>query len=257
MKLHGKVAIVTGGAQGIGRAIAMQFLNEGAKVVIADMDDKLGDATEKELGEHGEVSFVHCDISERLNVRNLVASTLSSFSEIDILVNNAGTMDRLNLMELEEEEFDRVMRVNLKGAFLCSQTVARHMIQNKKEDEPRGSIINISSSKPIHGHGAYTISKVGLDELTRIMAQLLTHHGIRVNAVAPGFVRTKLHEPIIAQFEKQWQNTLKESPLHYGELKDIAALTLFLASDESNYITGQVIEADGGNSILTKIIASY
>ncbi len=140
MTLENKVAIVTGAAGGIGLAIARRFVQDGAKVVIADIDDERGEGAEAELMEIGDATYVHCNVAEKLDVRNLIASTLNTYGEIDILVNNAGIATGGDFLDLDEEDFDRVIAVNLKGAFLCSQAVARHLVDRVEAGGPAGVI---------------------------------------------------------------------------------------------------------------------
>ena len=166
MRLENRVAIVTGGAQGIGYAIAERFLREKAKVVIADTDETAGAAAEKALMKIGAVRFQHCNIAERLDVHNLVAATLDDFEKIDILVNNAGVVLKSGFLEISEDDFDRVMAINLKGAFLCSQAVAKEMVDQVNNGMPPGSIINLSSVNAefaIADQVPYSISKGGLN----------------------------------------------------------------------------------------------
>ena len=195
MALHGKTAIVTGGANGIGKAIARRFLDEGAAVVIADQDEVGGAAAVKELESAGNVSFVATDVSETLDVHNLVAETLDIHEAIDILVNNAGIIHSAGFLDLREEDFDKVMRVNLKGAFLCAQAAARAMVHRVEEGGPAGTIINMSSINArlvLPEQLPYCVSKAGITQLTAAMAVALAPHGIRVNAIGPGSIRTEM-----------------------------------------------------------------
>lgn len=261
MMLNNKVAIVTGGARGIGYAICRRFLQEGAKVVIADRDDQTGPRAAKELSGEGEVRFVECDVGERLDVRNMVAATLNAFGgHIDVLVNNAGVPARGGFLDLEEDEFDRVLRVNLKGMFLTSQAVARHMVARVADGGAPGTIINMASVAAVFGLGdqvPYSVSKGGVNLLTRSVAMALAPHGIRVNAIGPGSIHTDLLEAvsggeITADIRSR---ILTRTPLgRVGEPHEIAAVAVFLASDESSYITGQTIYADGGRLALNHTV---
>lgn len=249
MLLENKVAIVTGGAQGIGYAIAERFLREKARVVIADVDDKAGATAEKALRKIGTVKYIHCNVAERLDVHNLVAATLDEFGQIDTLVNNAGVVSKADFLDISEEEFDRVLSVNLKGAFLCSQAVANHMIDQIENGHTPGTIINMSSVNAVFAledQVPYSISKGGLNQLTKASALGLAKYGIRVNAIGPGSIMTQILESVVQDTDAK-ATVLSRTPLRrIGEPSEIAAVAAFLASDEASYITAQTIYADGG-----------
>ncbi len=249
MALEDKVAIVTGGARGIGYAIARRFLDDGARVVLADRDDEAGSKAAAELGGFGPVRFVECDVGERLDVRNLVASATDAFGEIDILVNNAAQLVAADFLDLEEGDFDRVLKTNLKGSFLCGQAVARQMVERVKEGGDPGVIINLSSVNAVFAIAnqvPYSISKGGINQLTKVMALALAPHGIRVNAIGPGSIMTEMLETVMSNPEAR-ETILSRTPLgRIGNPSEIAAIASFLASDEASYITGQTIYADGG-----------
>ncbi|MBP0616236.1 SDR family NAD(P)-dependent oxidoreductase [Jiella mangrovi] len=249
MALDGRVAIVTGGAKGIGYAIARRFLHDGAKVVIADSDEKAGNQAVEELADFGDVVAVGCNVAERLDVHNLLAAALDRFGDVDILVNNAGVVSKASFLELEEADFTRVLDVNLKGAFLCGQAVARHLVDKVKRGGPAGSIVNMSSVNAVFAlpdQVAYSVSKGGLSQLTKVMALSLAAHGIRVNAIGPGSIMTDLLKGVVDD-EAAMRKVLSRTPLgRIGEPREIAAIASFLASDEASYITGQTIFADGG-----------
>ncbi|VVS99804.1 SDR family oxidoreductase [Rhizobium sp. EC-SD404] len=249
MALQGKIAIITGGAKGIGLAIAKRFLEDGARVVIADIDEKAGEAAEKELSALGEIRFVATDVAERLDVHNLVAATLDAFDDINILVNNAGIVHSADFLDIEEADFDRVMRVNLKGAFLCGQIVARHFVERVKEGAKPGVIVNMSSINDtfaIANQVPYSISKGGVSQLTKVMALSLAPYGIRANAIGPGSIMTDLLSAVANDKEAK-KRILSRTPLgRIGEPSEIASVAAFLASDDASYITGQTIYADGG-----------
>jgi NAD(P)-dependent dehydrogenase (short-subunit alcohol dehydrogenase family) len=249
MLLDNKVAIVTGGAKGIGYAIARRFLEEGARVTIADIDDEAGPRAAAELGVFGRVRYVECDVGERLDVRNMVAATIDAFGDIDILVNDAAMLVKADFLDLDEADFDRVLRVNLKGAFLCGQAVARHMVDRIKAGGAPGSIVNLSSVNAIFAIAdqvPYSVSKGGLNQLTRVMALSLAKYGIRVNAIGPGSIATEMLESVMTDPAVR-RTILSRTPLgRIGEPREIAAIAAFLASDEASYITGQTIYADGG-----------
>ena len=249
MSLENKVAIVTGAAQGIGYAIAERFLREKAKVIIADIDEKAGDAAHKALKKIGTVTYAHCNVAERLDVHNLIAGAIDTYGHIDVLVNNAGVVAGGDFLEISEDDFDRVLSVNLKGTFLCSQAAARHMVTQVEGGRAPGSIINISSVNAVFAIAdqvPYSISKGGLNQLTKVGALSLAKYGIRVNAISPGSIMTKILESVAGDPEAQ-KKILSRTPMgRIGDPSEIASIALFLASDESSYVTGQTIYADGG-----------
>jgi glucose 1-dehydrogenase len=247
--LEGKVAVVTGAARGIGNAIARRFLKEGARVVAADMDDARGMAMAKELGASGMLRYVRCDVGDAASVAALVQEATGAFGRVDVLVNNAGVLAAKDFLDLEEAEFDRVLRTNLKGSFLCGQAVARHMVERVKRGEKPGAIVNMSSVNAVFAIAnqvPYSISKGGINQLTKVMALSLAPHGIRVNAIGPGSINTEMLAATMADSAARGR-ILSRTPLgRIGESAEIAAIAVFLASDEASYITGQTIYADGG-----------
>ncbi len=249
MKLSGKTAIITGGAQGIGYAIAHRFLQDGAQVVIADINDENGEKAAEELSKLGDIRYVHTDVGERLDVHNLIAATIDAFGDIDILVNNAGIVIGGEFLEITEEDFDKVLRVNLKGTFLCSQAVAKHMVKRVDNDGPAGCIINMSSTNAklaIPSQIPYTVSKGGVRQLTNVLAQALAAKGIRVNAIGPGSIATEMLEAVNSDPVAK-KRVLSRTPMgRIGEPEEIASIAAFLASDDASYVTGQTIYADGG-----------
>ena len=249
MILEDKVAIVTGGARGIGSAVARRFLKEGARVVIADMDDAAGTAAQKELGTSGAMRYVRCDVGDARSVAALVETTITAFGRIDVLVNNAGILAAKDFLDLEEADFDRVLRTNLKGSFLCGQAIARHMVERVRRGEKPGAIVNMSSVNAVFAIAnqvPYSVSKGGINQLTKVMALSLAPHGIRVNAIGPGSINTEMLAATMADSAAR-QRILSRTPLgRIGEPSEIAAIAVFLASDEASYITGQTIYADGG-----------
>jgi len=249
MTLENKIAIITGGAQGIGYAIAERFLREKARVVIADVDDEEGQKAAKTLSKINSATYVHCDVSQKLDVHNLVASTLDLHDRIDILVNNAGMIASGDFLDISEEDFDRVIAVNLKGAFLCGQAVAKAMVSQIAGGNAPGTIINMSSVNAVFAiptQVPYTVSKGGLNQLTKVMALSLAPHGIRVNAIGPGSIMTKILEAVNND-KAAFERIMMRTPLgRIGEPSEIASVAAFLASDDASYITGQTIYADGG-----------
>ena len=249
MALDGKVAIVTGGAKGIGYAIARRYLQDGAKVVVADIDEKTANAAAGELSELGEIRAVGCNVAERLHVHNLVATALDVFGDIDILVNNAGIVNKGDFLDLDEEGFDKVLAVNLKGSFLCGQAVARHLVAKVKDGGPAGTIINMSSINAIFAIAdqvGYSVSKGGVNQLTKVMSLSLAPYGIRVNAIGPGSIMTDILRSV-ADDEAAMHRILSRTPLgRVGDPDEVASVAAFLASDDASYITGQTIYPDGG-----------
>lgn len=249
MQLEGKVAIVTGAARGIGYAIAKRFLMDGASVVLSDIDNTATLQAVKDLEQFGDVRVMAADVGDKLDIHNLLTFTVTNLGEIDILVNNAGIVHKADFLDLKEEDFDRVMRVNLKGAFLCGQAVARRMVARVEAGGEAGTIINMSSVNAIFGlpdQLAYSVSKGGLSQLTRTMAVALAKWGIRVNAIGPGSIQTDMLSAVNTDAEAR-KTILSRTPLgRIGEPTEIASIASFLASPDASYITGQTIYADGG-----------
>ncbi|MCY0092803.1 SDR family NAD(P)-dependent oxidoreductase [Hoeflea ulvae] len=249
MRLDGRTAIVTGGANGIGLAIVRRLVTDGARVMIADIDEAAGAAAVEAISGDGEVRFTAADVSERLDVHNLVARTIDAFGSINALVNNAGIVHAADFLDLTEADFDRVMNVNLKSAFLCGQAVARHMVERIGEGDEPGSIVNMSSindTLAIANQVPYSVSKGGVSQLTGVMALSLAQHGIRVNAVGPGSIMTDMLASVADNPELRTR-VLSRTPLgRIGDPSEIAAVTAFLLSSEASYVTGQTIYADGG-----------
>jgi len=249
MALENKTVIVTGAARGIGFATAKRCVEDGAKVVLTDIDEDAGHAAEEDLRKLGEATFVHGDVSERLDVRNMVAATLGAYGDIDALVNNAGIVHGADFLDLEEADFDRVLKVNLKGTFLCGQAIARYMVQRIEEGGPAGAIVNMSSVNAvlaIPNQVPYTLSKGGVNQLTKIMALSLADYGIRVNAIGPGSISTDLLKAAVSD-DNARTKILSRTPMgRLGDPKEIAGIVAFLLSDDASYITGQTIYADGG-----------
>jgi 3-oxoacyl-[acyl-carrier protein] reductase len=239
-ELQGKVAIVTGGTAGIGRAIALKFASEGAKVIVFGTSPERGEAVAKELGEGGQ--FMRVDVSKTDEVDQAVKEILAQHEKIDILVNNAGiTQDGL-LMKMTEEQWDRVIEVNLKSAFNTCRPVSRAMMRARE-----GSIINVSSVVGLTGNAGqtnYVASKAGLIGFSKALALEVASRKVRVNSIAPGFIETRMTDAIP---EKYRELILTKIPFgRQGRPEEIAEAALFLASDRSSYITGQVLTVDGG-----------
>ena len=244
MKLIGKTALVTGASRGIGREIALELARQGADVIVnyAGSEAKAYEVVEEIKGLGREAIAIQCDVSNNESVTDMVKATIDHFGKIDILVNNAGiTRDNL-LMRMKENEWDDVMNINLKGVFLCTKAVTRQMMKQRS-----GRIINISSVVGVSGNPGqanYVAAKAGVIGLTKTSAKELASRGITVNAIAPGFITTEMTDQLTEDIQNEM---LKMIPLaQFGEPKDIAHSVVFLASDDSRYITGQTIHVNGG-----------
>jgi NAD(P)-dependent dehydrogenase (short-subunit alcohol dehydrogenase family) len=248
MKLANQVAIVTGASQGIGLACAQRLAREGARVMLADIREEEGTAAAQALGEAAR--FFCADVSQKADVNALLAATMAAFGQVDILVNNAGVTHAADFLDLAEEDFDRVLRINLKSMFLCSQAVAREMVRR----QAGGCIINMSSVNAeltIPNQVPYVISKGGVNQLTRVSSISLAPHGIRVNAIGPGTILTELAKKAVLGSPEARHTILSRTPLgRCGEPEEVAAIAAFLASDDASYITGQTLYADGGRMAL-------
>jgi NAD(P)-dependent dehydrogenase (short-subunit alcohol dehydrogenase family) len=250
--LDGKVAIVTGGARGIGLAIAKRYVAEGAAVVIADIEEEAGRAAARALGE-AHCRFIATDVGKASEATNVVTETCAAFGHLDILVNNAGIIHAADFLDLAEADFDRVLRVNLKGAFLVGQAAARRMVAQVEAGARPGAIINMSSinaSLAIPNQTPYCVSKGGLSQLTKVMALSLAPYGIRVNAIGPGSIMTAMMATVATDRAAK-RRVLSRTPLgRIGEPDEVAAAAAFLASNDASYITGEIIYVDGGRLAL-------
>ncbi len=242
MKLQNKVAVVTGGSAGIGRAIAEEFLKQGAIVVICDISDqKLKDA-EEALSALGTLRTYHTDIAVKSEVEQMIADVRKEFGKIDILVNNAGITSDAQFYKMTDEQFDRVLNVNLKGNYFMTKAVLPAMMEQQY-----GKIVHLASVSAFNGNfgqSNYAASKAAIMGMTRVQAKELGKYGITVNAIAPGSILTDMYNAVP---EEAKQQKLKRIPLRrYGEPAEVAKLALFLACDDSSYITAQTIVIDGG-----------
>lgn len=242
--LQGKCAVITGASRGIGREIALQFAKEGANIVLNYRNSeeealKLKEELDK-LGSN--TLIIKADVSNFDEAENLIKEAKNTFGKVDILVNNAGITKDTLLIRMKEEDFDEVIEINLKGAFNCLRAVSPIMIRQKE-----GKIINMSSVVGVVGNAGqvnYSASKAGVIGMTKSLAREIGSKNINVNAIAPGFIDTDMTRVLS---EDQKKNIISGVPLkRLGQVEDIANLAVFLASDKSNYITGQVIHVDGG-----------
>jgi NAD(P)-dependent dehydrogenase (short-subunit alcohol dehydrogenase family) len=257
MLLEGRVAVITGGAVGMGRAIALKFAEEGGSIVIADISESMGKKTADEVLKKGrEAIYVPCDVTNNSQVQAMVDAAVNKFGKIDILINSAGALGTMwSLEDVTEEDWDRIIDLNLKSVFLCSKAVVPHMKVKKY-----GRIINISSmgaiSPPrsvVHYHAA----KAGVISLTQNMALELVSFNIHVNAIVPGPIQTEYYEPRLKnmtdkQREDYFHTKGKTTPMQrMGKPEEIAAVALFLATEQSSYITGESINVAGGLPLMS------
>lgn len=249
MRFAGKVIVITGAAQGIGRATAQRFLSEGARVAIADVNAEALAATAAEIGTPDTLLAVLTDVSRKDQVDALVARTVDTFGRIDVMVNNAGIAPVMEFLDVTEEIYDRVLDVNLKGAFLGTQAAARAMIAQGQG----GVIINMSSINSGLANpnvATYAISKGGMNQVTSTAAVAFAPHGIRVCGVGPGTIATEIIKGAFTE-RAGMHAILARTPMgRLGEPEEIASVVAFLASDDASYITGETIYPDGGRRIL-------
>jgi 3-oxoacyl-[acyl-carrier protein] reductase len=243
VNLSARVAIVTGSGQGIGREIALTLAEHGAIVVISDINATTANEVAAEIvAKNGKSMAITADVTVQEEVASLVDQTVSSFSQIDILVNNAGIARDTLLMRMSSTDWDQVLATNLKGAFLCTQAVMRHMIRQRW-----GRIINIASVVGLIGNSGqanYAAAKAGLIGLTKTTAREVAARGVTANAIAPGFIDTEMTRKLSDNAKQEF---LRQIPLGYAGLpKDVADAVAFLASEEARYITGHVLNVDGG-----------
>ena len=250
MRLKDKITVITGAAAGIGLACAKRFAAEGAKVVLSDIDAARGAAAAAEIAAGGaEACFVTCDVGDKAQVDGLIAAAVSAYGGLDCAIANAGIVHACDFLDLEEADFDRVIRINLKGVFLTGQAAARQMAAQGRG----GTIINMSSVNAVMAIPAitpYVAAKGGVNQLTKVMALSLVDHGIRVNAIGPGSIMTEVFKSV-ATDQAAMNKILSRTPMgRVGEPDEVASVAVFLASEDSSFITGQTIYPDGGRMAL-------
>ncbi len=244
MKLKGKTALITGSARGLGKAIALKLAEMGANIVLNDIvSSESLDETYKEFREAGyNVAVARGDVTKEEDVKNMVKAAVDKFGALHILVNNAGITRDKPMLLMSEEDWDLVLNVNLKGAFLCSKAAAKVMIKQRY-----GKIINISSVAGAYGNPGqanYSASKAGLIGLTKTIAKELASRGIRCNAVTPGIIKSQMTDVLPEELKKKYLDNIALGV--FGTPEDVAGVVAFLASPDSDYVTGQVIDIDGG-----------
>lgn len=243
MRLKNKVAIVTGAGSGIGKAIAENFLEEGARVIFSDINGSKKKLIPAEYKERAD--FVKCDVSKPRQVKKLVNKAVKKWGKVDVMVNNAGIGSLGGVLEEVDKNWEKVLGINLSGVFLGTREAAKAM----KEKKTKGAIINMSSilgSVGFQGAISYCAAKGGVEQVTQAAALDLASSKIRVNAIAPGFIKTNMTEGVLQ--DKKFNKLIKDNtPLgRVGDVEDIAKAAVYLASDESKYVTGEVLHVDGG-----------
>ena len=259
MNFQDRVVLITGAASGIGRGCAQRFAQEGAYVLVADIDEDNGTEAARAIGESvgdpDRVRFVRCDVADGDSVRSAVEEAVDTWGRLDVCVANAAVVHGADFLDLDEADFDRVLDVNLKGVFRVGQAAARAMVRLGIA----GSIVNMSSINAqvaLPNQVPYCVAKGGIQQLTKVMALSLADHGIRVNAVGPGSIGTEMLEQVMSSDPKAREKVLSRTPLHrLGRVEEIASVTAFLASDEAGYVTGQTLFADGGRLALNYTVA--
>ena len=243
--LTGQTAVITGGAQGLGFAIAERFVAEGARVVLGDVNLEATQAAAEKLGGDDVAVAVSCNVTRADEVQNLIQTAIDGFGALDIMVNNAGITRDATMRKMTEEQFDQVIDVHLKGTWNGTRLAAAIMRENK-----RGAIINMSSVSGkvgMIGQTNYSAAKAGIVGMTKAAAKELAHLGVRVNAIAPGLIRSAMTE---AMPQRIWDSKVAEVPMgRAGEPSEVASVALFLASDLSSYMTGTVMEITGGRHL--------
>ena len=248
--LEGRVAVITGAAQGIGAACARRLAADGAIIALWDVADAAGQALATELADAGaRTLYCHCNVAVKTEVDAALARTLAEFGRVDALVNNAGIFKAADFLQITEADWDAVVDVNLKGSFLVGQAVARSMVASGG-----GAVVNMSSVNgvmAIPSIASYNVSKGGINQLTRVMALSLADGGVRVNAVAPGTIATELAMNAVLTSDEARARIMSRTPMkRLGEPAEIADVVAFLLSDAASYMTGEIVTVDGGRMTL-------
>jgi len=244
--LEGKVVVITGSSRGLGYACAERFCEEKCRVVLSDVEEDAGRAAAGRLTDAGgEAIFIPCDVGDSAQVNALVDRTVETWGALDVMVSNAGILAQHDFLDFPEDDFDKVIRVNLKGVFLTGQAAARQMVKQ----ETGGAIVNMSSVNAIlaiPNTTPYAMAKGGINQLTKVMAVSLATRNIRVNAVGPGTILTEMAQKVMANEEAR-RTVLSRTPMgRCGEPSEIASVVAFLASEDASYITGTCVYPDGG-----------
>ena len=243
MKLAGKVALVTGAAQGIGKAVALLLARNGADIVVSDINLEKAEETAKEVQTLGRKALaMKVDVAKLGDVEKMVGAILAHFGKVDILVNNAGIARDKLILRMTEEDWDAVLNINLKGTFNCTKAVVRHMSKQKS-----GKIVSIASvvgEMGNAGQGNYAASKAGVIGFTKTIAREFAQRGINVNAIAPGYIETPMTDALPEKAKEELKRLIPMDRL--GKPEDVAEAVLFLVSESANYITGQVLNVNGG-----------
>lgn len=247
MRFSGKVAIITGAGRGIGKAIAERLAREGAKVAVCDIDRELGEKTAEEIRNRYQTQAlgIYVDVADNESVNAMVEEVIKTFGKVDILVNNAGITKDSLLLRMSEEEWDKVIAVDLKSVYLCTKAVIKYMIRQRY-----GRIVNISSVIGLRGNigqANYSAAKAGIIGFTKSVARELAGRNITVNAVAPGYITTEMTERLPQEVK---ESMLRQVPMERpGKPEDVAGVVAFLCSEDASYITGEIIRVDGGMAI--------
>ena len=257
--LDNKITIITGASRGIGFACAERFAREGATVVLSDVNDEAGEAAAAKLRDSGaKASYQHCDVSQKSNVQHLFDEVVSAHGRVDVAIANAGIVHGADILDLEEEDFDRVISVNLKGVFLTGQIAARQMINQQPDAQgQRGAIINMSSVNgvlAIPGITPYVIAKGGVNQWTKCLGIRMANEGVRVNGIGPGSINTEMFQSV-ADNPQKMREVMSRTPMQRaGEPDEVAKIAVFLASEYSSYVTGQTVYVDGGRMGLNYVV---
>ena len=254
--LKNKIAIITGASRGIGFACAKRFIEEGAHVVLSDIEEAAGQAAVASLGERA--IYHHCDVRNKNQIQTLFDFTIKTHGRVDTVIANAGILHTSDILELEEEDFDKVISVNLKGVFLTGQIAAQTMIkQAPDENDSRGTIINMSSVNAILAIPAiapYVIAKGGVNQWTKVLGIRMAAEKIRVNAIGPGSINTEMFQSL-ANNPQKMKEVMSRTPMERaGEPDEVAKVAVFLASHYSSYVTGQTVYPDGGRMGLAYVV---